>query len=225
MTLEQALADIEKLGRGGIARAQVSRTGDLMPRHTTSRPAPGRGLRAPSEARPSVRRPAPVRLSRTAARECAAKLMASGPALPVPRLAVGCLEPFQPSNTYSGAFDLARNLLLAGVGQPEDWERSKGDPVAFMLQTVERTAAAFNRKAIDAVAHTDILFGTSPYISSWHEKEYEDPDRVFLAVEATHISIIYLRPTLELLAKAASPAAGNLLPDAARRDVVLDLVL
>ena len=118
-----------------------------MPRHTTGRAASGRGLRAPSEARPSVRRPAPVRLSRTAARECAARLMASGPALPVPRLAVGCLEPFLPSNTYSGAFDLARNLLLAGVGQAEDWERSKGDPVAFMLRTVERTAAGFNRKA------------------------------------------------------------------------------
>jgi hypothetical protein len=128
--------------------------------------------------------------------------MASGPALSVPRLAVGCLEPFLPSHTYSGALGLARNLLLAGVGQPEDWERSKGDPVAFMLQTVERTASAFNRKAIDAVAHTDILFGTSPYISSWREKEYEDADRVFLAVEATHISIVYLRPTIELLAKA-----------------------
>jgi hypothetical protein len=101
---------------------------------------------------------------------------------------------------YSGAYGLARNLLLTGVGQPEDWERAKGDPVAFMLRTVERTAAAFNRKAIDAVAHTDILFGTSPYISSWYEKEYEDPHRLFLAVEATHISIIYLRPTLELLA-------------------------
>ena len=71
-----------------------------------------------------------------------------------------------------------------------------------MLRTVERTAGAFNRKAIDAVAHTDILFGTSPYISSWDEKEYEDPSRVFLAVEATHISIIYLRPTLELLGRA-----------------------
>jgi len=128
--------------------------------------------------------------------------MASGPALAVPRLAVGCLEPFLPSNTYSGAFELARNLLLARVGQPEDWERSKGDPVAFMLHTMERAAAAFNRKTIDAVAHTDFLFGTSPYVSSWHEKVYEDPGRVFLAVEATQISIVYLRPTLELLGKA-----------------------
>jgi hypothetical protein len=143
-----------------------------------------------------------MRLSRSAARECAARLMASGPALSVPRLAAGCLEPFLPSNTYSGAFDLARNLLLAGIGRPEDWGRSKGDPVTFMLQTVERTGASFNRKAIDTVAHTDILFGTSPYISSWHEKEHEDPGRVFLAVEATQISIVYLRPTLELLGKA-----------------------
>jgi PRTRC genetic system protein F len=127
--------------------------------------------------------------------------MAPGTALAVPRLALGALEPFQPSNTYSGAFGLARNLLLAGVGHPEDWEVARGDPVAFMLRTVERDVASFNRKAIDGVAHVDILFGTSPYISSWHEKEYENPDRVFLAVEATQISIVYLRPTLELLAK------------------------
>jgi PRTRC genetic system protein F len=127
--------------------------------------------------------------------------MAPGTALAVPRLALAALEPFQPSNTYSGAFGLARNLLLAGVGHPEDWEVARGDPVAFMLRTVERDVASFNRKAIDGVAHVDILFGTSPYISSWHEKDYENPDRVFLAVEATQISIVYLRPTLELLAK------------------------
>jgi len=127
--------------------------------------------------------------------------MAPGPGLTIPRLAVGCMEPFLPANTYSGAFGLARNLLLAGIGMPEDWAQSKGDPVAFMLRTVERTAAGFNRKAIDAVAHTDVLFGTSPYISSWHEKEFDDPGRVFLAVEATHISIIYLRATLELLGR------------------------
>jgi hypothetical protein len=126
---------------------------------------------------------------------------------------------------YSGAYGLARNLLLTGVGQPEDWERAKGDPVAFMLRTVERTAAAFNRKAIDAVAHTDIVFGTSPYISSWYEKEYEDPHRLFLAVEATHISIIYLAPNARTTSKGTSPAAGDLLSDAARRNIVMDLVL
>ena len=127
--------------------------------------------------------------------------MAPGTALTVPRLAIAALEPFQPSSTYSGAFGLARNLLLAGVGRPEDWEAAKGDPVAFMLRSVERAVAGFDRKAIDGVAHVDILFGTSPYISSWHEKEYENPDRVFLAVEATQISIVHLRPTLELLAR------------------------
>jgi hypothetical protein len=33
--------------------------------------------------------------------------MAFGTALPVPRLAVGCLEPFLPSNTHSGAFEVS----------------------------------------------------------------------------------------------------------------------
>src|SRR5690242_1330181 len=170
--------------------------------HTERSPAPGRGIRSALETRSALWRSAPVPLSRAAARKCASRLMAPGNALAVPRLALAALEPFQPSTTYSGAFGLARNLLLAGVGRPEDWEVAKGDPVAFMLRTVERVAAGFNRRAIDGVAHVDILFGTSPYISSWHGKEYENPDRVFLAVEATYISIVYLRPTLELLAKA-----------------------
>jgi hypothetical protein len=128
--------------------------------------------------------------------------MAPGAALPISRLGAEALEPFQPRVTYFGAFGLARNLLLAGIGQPDDWEQSKGDPVSFMLRTLERAAAGFNRKAIDGVAHVDILFGTSPYISSWYEREYENLDRVFLAVEARLISIVYLRAALELLGKA-----------------------
>ncbi len=173
-----------------------------MRRYTAGRSAARSRVRTHSESRPFVRRSAPESLTRAAARQRASQLMAPGPALTLPRLAGAALEPFQPRTAYSGAFGLARNLLLAEVGRPEDWEQSKGDPVAFMLRTVERAAAGFNRKAIDGVAHTDILFGTSPYISSWHERECETPDRVFLAVEATHISIVYLRPTLELLAKA-----------------------
>ena len=170
-----------------------------MARYPSSRSAPRRGIRTFAEAGPGVRPPASISFSRASARECAARLMACGTALDVPRLACGALDPFQPRQTYSGAFDLARNLLFSGVGKPDDWGQANGDPVNFMLRTVERTASGFNRKAIDGVAHVDVLFGTSPYLSSWHEKEYESPDRVFLAVEATHISIIYLRPTLELL--------------------------
>jgi hypothetical protein len=45
--------------------------------------------------------------------------MAPGSALTVPRLEVEALEPFQPRTAYSGAFGLARNLLLAEVGRPE----------------------------------------------------------------------------------------------------------
>ena len=172
-----------------------------MARYAGSRSAPRRGVRTFAEARPAIRPSASISLSRASARECAARLMANGPALDVPQLACDALEPFQPRQTYSGAFGLARNLLLAGVGNPDDWGQANGDPVNFMLRTVERATGGFNRKAIDNVAHVEVLFGTSPYISSWHEKEYESPGRVFLAVEATHISIIYLRPTLELLGK------------------------
>src|ERR1043165_3257005 len=94
--------------------------GGYMRRHPTSRPAPGRGMRSPSEAGSVIWRMPPFPLSRAAARECASRLMAPGTALTVPRLAIAALEPFQPPNTYSGAFGLARNLLLAGIGRPED---------------------------------------------------------------------------------------------------------
>jgi hypothetical protein len=127
--------------------------------------------------------------------------MAPGLGLEIPRLAAGCLDPFQPLTTYSGAFTLARNLLLAGVGVPEDWARCNSDPVNFMLHTLKRATTGFDRRAIDCVAHANIVFGTSPSTCGWRERTGENPNRVFIAVEATHISIVYLRETFELLAK------------------------
>jgi hypothetical protein len=128
--------------------------------------------------------------------------MAPGAALEIPRLAAECLDPFRPQAVYSGAFTLVRNLLLAGIGAPDDWEQSNGDPVTFMLHTVERTTVGFDQRAIDGVAHTNIVFGTYPSTSGWREPEGQSPNRVFVAVEATHISIAYLRQTFEVLAKA-----------------------
>ncbi|MCZ2075025.1 MAG: hypothetical protein LC130_08495 [Bryobacterales bacterium] len=128
--------------------------------------------------------------------------MPPGKGLEIPRLPLPCLDPFRPHAKYGGAFALAGNLLRAGIGSPEDWERCGADPVCFMLHTLERTAAAFDRRVIDSVAHTNIAFGTYPSASGWREPEGENSSRVFVAVEATHISIVYLRETLELLAKA-----------------------
>ncbi|MCZ2078668.1 MAG: hypothetical protein LC130_27190 [Bryobacterales bacterium] len=128
--------------------------------------------------------------------------MAPGAALELPRLRAECLDPFRPQAAYSGGFTLARNLLLGGIGSPDDWERSNGDPVNFMLHTAKRTAAGFDQRAIDGVAHTNIVFGTYPSISGWREPDGHSPNRVFVAVEATHISIVYLRETCEVLAKA-----------------------
>jgi hypothetical protein len=50
------------------------------------------------------------------ARACATGLMAPGTSFDIPGLAPGCLDPFRPASGYSGAFPLARNLLLAASG-------------------------------------------------------------------------------------------------------------
>lgn len=127
--------------------------------------------------------------------------MAPGTGLEIPRLAPQCLDSFRPQAARGGAFALAGNLLRTGIASPEDWERSGTDPVCFMLHVIEKAASPFNRRAIDSVAHTNIVFGTYPSVSGWREPEGENISRVFVAVEATHISIVYLRETLELLAK------------------------
>jgi hypothetical protein len=70
-----------------------------------------------------------------------------------------------------------------------------------MARTIERAAEPFDRRAIDSVAHIHVSLGTNPVSSGWGDPE-QDPDRVFLSVEATHISVIYLRAAFDLLGKA-----------------------
>jgi hypothetical protein len=161
----------------------------------------GRSLRARAKARPAVWRSPKGKLYARTARLCAAGMMGSGSALDIPRLAPSCLDPFRPSASDSGAFTLARNLLLAGIGNPDDWQESNSDPVKFMLRTLIKEAARFNQPAIDSVAHTSIVFGTHPTTGGWRERENVNTNRVFLAVEATHISVVYLRDAFDLLAK------------------------
>src|SRR5579884_1388922 len=172
-----------------------------MPGNTGGGTHSGRSLRARTKARPAVWRSPQGQPSARTARVCAGRLMAPGPALEIPRLAPACLDPFRPSASDCSAFTLARNLLLAGIGNPDDWQESNRDPVNFMLRTLTKEAALFNRRAIDSVAHTSIVFGTHPTSSGWREREGINTNRVFLAVEATHISVVYLRDTFDLLGK------------------------
>jgi hypothetical protein len=125
--------------------------------------------------------------------------MAPGPALEIPRLAPACLDPFRPSASDAGTFALARNLLLAGIGRPEEWQESAGDPAKF-IRTLANEPSTFDRRAIDAVAHTNIVFGTHPTTGGC-EPQDANTNRVFLTAEATHISVVYLRETFDLLAK------------------------
>ena len=140
------------------------------------------------------------RLSRAAARACAARLMPLVSGTEIPKLPLGCLEPFQPSGGDAQGLVLVRTLLKTGIGRPDDWTNSGHDPIRFMIRTIEQAAKRFDNRAIDAVAHTMVTLGTNPASSSWREPE-QDSSRVFVAVEATHISVAYLRPTLDLLGK------------------------
>ena len=131
------------------------------------------------KARSAVRKHQKNRSSVTAARACAARLMAPGAALAIPRLSRGCLDPFCPAGDRK-SFLLARTLLQAGIGDAQDWQDSHGDPVQFMARTIERAAERFDKSTLDAVAHIHVSLGTNPVRLGWGDPE-QDPDRVSLS--------------------------------------------
>ena len=126
--------------------------------------------------------------------------MAPGAALVIPRLSRGSLDPFCPAGDRK-SFLLARTLLQTGIGDAQDWQDSRRNAVQFMARTIERAAERFDRRAIDPVAHIHVSLGTNPVSLGWGDPE-QDPDRVFLSVEATRISVIYLRAAFDQLGKA-----------------------
>src|SRR5215468_2808931 len=116
-------------------------------------PDPVGGLRTRAKARPAVRKhQKKKRGSVTAARACAARLMAPGAALAIPRLSRDCLDPFCPAGDRK-SFLLARTLLQTGIGDAQDWQDSHGDALQFMARTIERAAERFDRRVIDRVTH------------------------------------------------------------------------
>ncbi len=72
----------------------------------------------------------------TAARACAARLMAPGAALEIPRLSRGCLDAFCPAGDRK-SFLLARTLLQTGIGDAQDWQDSQRNAVQFMARTID----------------------------------------------------------------------------------------
>ena len=104
-------------------------------------------VRAREKARPAVRKHQKNRGSVTAARACAARLMAPGAALEIPRLSRGSLDPFCPAGDRK-SFLLARTLLQTGIGDAQDWQDSHRNAVQFMARTIERAAERFDRRAI-----------------------------------------------------------------------------
>ena len=124
-------------------------------------------VRTPEKARPALRKPENNRGSATSARKYAARLMAPGAALAIPRLSRDCLDPFCPAGDRK-SFLLARTLLQTGIGDAQDWHDSQRDALQFMARTIERAAERFDRRAIDPVAHTQVSLGTNPVLSLIH---------------------------------------------------------
>ena len=162
MTLEEALQHIDELGRKRHNTTPVSQKEVLCADTQAAVRVLASAYQQVQKTRSIYGRKANNRLSRAASRACAARMMASGRDLEIPRLAPGSLDPFQPGTGYACAFELARNLLLAGAGIPDDWDECHGDLVQFMLRTVQRAASVFDRRVIDGVAHTNLVLGTTP---------------------------------------------------------------
>src|SRR6516164_11835601 len=102
-----------------------------MRRNAKGRANPVDRVRMREKVRPAVRKHQKNRGAVTAARACAARLMAPGAALEIPRLSRGSLDPFCPASDRK-RFLLARTLLSTGIGDAQDWQDSRGDAVQFM---------------------------------------------------------------------------------------------
>jgi hypothetical protein len=74
---------------------------------------------------------------------CAARLMAPGAALAIPRLSRGSLDPFCPAGDRK-SFLLAHTLLQTGIGYAQDWRDSHRDALQFMARIIERAAEPFD---------------------------------------------------------------------------------
>ena len=137
----QEIRHDSRRGSEGTGPTQSSReigadfaAGGVMPGNEGRSANPVGSVRTPEKARPAVRKHQKNRGSAAAARACAARLMAPGAALAIPRLSRGCLDPFCPAGDRKG-FLLARTLLQAGIGDAQDWQDSHGAPVQFMART------------------------------------------------------------------------------------------
>lgn len=98
------------------------------------------------------------------------------------------------------AAQLALNLLEAGVLSGEDWGSSKGDPLIFLHQGLERWLDSNGRGQIRQQFFVDVVLSTSLDRFSYRSEPCEENlGTVFLTIEPDSAGYVVLGPTLRLL--------------------------
>jgi hypothetical protein len=146
--------------------------------------------------RPLVQRNTSVAASRLVA---TAKLMACGDNLSLPRLDRVPVE----HSLCAGdepAVALAKTLLKLDIAVPEDWEKAKHDPTAYIGLTLARWIASHGVEAIKR--RFDLTTAITSLLDDYTDRDPVNPNLLYLTVDASSAGYVVLSSTLELLEKA-----------------------
>ncbi len=138
------------------------------------------------------------------ARLAPSALMPPGAGFTIPRLEFVDREPvpaeYRIIQGERAAAQLALNLLEAGVISGEDWGSSKGDPLTFLHQGLERWLDSNGREQIRQQFFVDVVLSTSLDRFSYRSEPCEENlATVFLTLEPDSAGYVVLGPTLRLL--------------------------
>ncbi len=128
-----------------------------------------------------------------------AELMACGDNLALPRLDRVPVE----HSLCAGdepSVALAKTLLKLDIAIPEDWKKAKRDPSAYIGLTMARWIARHGVKAIKR--RFDLTAAITSLLDEYTDRNPENPNLLYLTVDASSAGYVVLSSTLELLEKA-----------------------
>ena len=95
---------------------------------------------------------------------------------------------------------LAKTLLKLDIAVPEDWEKAKHDPTAYIGLTLARWIA---RHGVEAIKRRfDLTAAITSLLDDYTDRDPVNPILLYLTVDAGSAGYVVLSPTLELLEKA-----------------------
>lgn len=126
------------------------------------------------------------------------KLMAAACGIALP-----CLAEIATEHRFSAddreVIALAETLIDSDVAVPQDWEKSKRDPLKYLLLTLERWIHMHGGSAIDHRFDLDLTL--SDRLVDYSD-EREPKGTLYLVLDPDSAAFVLLTPTLDLLEKA-----------------------